>query len=1181
LHLKKLSLFGFKSFPEVTEVEFGAGMTGIVGPNGCGKTNILDALRWVLGEQRTTAMRSSKMEEVIFNGSRDSKALGMSEVSLTIANSRGALPTEYTDLTITRRLYRSGESEYMMNRQPCRLRDILDLFADTGMGAHSYSVIQQDMIEAVLSDKAEERRFLFDEAAGITKYKHRKRSALRKLDATEADLLRLKDIASEVRTRVNSLKRQSNKARRYAEFKEAWEALHLRLARSDYESLQDRVRTQSTRADNLKSDLEAARARVSATEAGRDAVQTEVEAHEQIVEESRQKLSACEHQLAQLATAREKVGAEGRALATRQTEMSAELELLASRRQDFEHRIRELEADLYSAQSELKRARDEADLHQARRDEAETKWQSAKSAQAQSGELSETALTRRRELESQLVHAETSLVSLCESLTEAEAAHQESLAEAKLAEDDKLKLEGDEAQAKEELSRTEAALRQTRGTLEELQAELASAQDGLAQAQAAQAELESRRLVLASWIESYEGYEGAVPDLLTRDRLAGLHATVAELVAPRSGYEVAVAAALGERAEYLVCSNRDTALQVLKRLESSNVGRATLIILDALDTVAPSGTLPRGYKNLTDLVQVESKYQSLSTFLLSDFYFWTESGDPDLSLIPKTTAVVTREGRIYRGRAQASAGRPKAVGLLSRKDELDKLEQDGKLALESATAARAVTVEVQERLARTTARASELEMVLEQHQERFRDASLEAERGRSRMDTAAAQIQRDESLCRTLRERVDSARGQIARLKEQRVEADGAYQGVQSEHKAMEAAFEDSESARTNAILKSGEAQVHAVSIQGRVDGLTSDLERTREMLADVDNRNQLLLTQISESGQRRNELSAELATRARETETLETDRTQFESAYHKTREGSRDLLTRLQEREKEVKEARKLADEVGGHHHDAEMAASEARLEVSNLCDRIRDAHNVDIANRTELEPIDPAQRGLLTAEVKELRDRLDKMGTVNLLALEEYDEQQARLDFLDQQLADMEEAKKTLLDTIQKINRTARTQFEETFEKVQSNFHALFSQLFEGGEAKVELVDPEDPLESAISVMARPRGKKPVTILQLSGGERALTSIALLFSLYMVKPSPFCILDEIDAPLDDANIGRFLSLLGRFADNTQFIIITHNKMTMQAVDILYGVTMENPGISKVVAVKLNEAMETAETAA
>jgi chromosome segregation protein len=1181
LHLKKLSLFGFKSFPEVTEVEFGSGMTGIVGPNGCGKTNILDALRWVLGEQRTTAMRSSKMEEVIFNGSRDSKALGMSEVSLTIANSRGILPTEYTDLTITRRLYRSGESEYMMNRQPCRLRDILDLFADTGMGAHSYSVIQQEMIEAVLSDKAEERRFLFDEAAGITKYKHRKRSALRKLDATEVDLFRLRDIAAEVRTRVNSLKRQSTKAKRYAEYKEEWERLHLRLARSDYESLQDRVRTQSTRADNLKSDLEGARAKVAATEAGRDAVQTEVEAHEQIVEESRQRLSACEHQLALLATAREKVGAEGRALATRQTEMAAELEVLSARRKDFEHRIRELEADLYSAQAELKRAREDAELHQTRRNEADSRWQSAKSAQAQSGERTETALARRRELESQLVHAETSLMSLCESLTEAEAAQKETQAEAKLAEAGKLRLEEDEFSAREQLSRTEAALKQTRGTLEELQAQLASAQDGLAQAQAASAELESRRLVLSSWIESYEGYQGAVPDLLTRDRLAGLHATVAELVAPRSGYEVAVAAALGERAEYLVCSTRDTALQVLRRLESSNVGRATLIILDALDSAPGSSVLPQGYKRLTELVQVDSKYERLTSFLLSEFYLWTESGDPDLDRIPSTAAVVTREGRIYRGRAQASAGRPKAVGLLSRKDELQKLEQEVRLASESVQAARSVAAEVQERLTRTSSRAAELESVLEEHQEHFRDASLEAERGRSRLDTAAAGVLRDESLCGILHERVDGARGHIARFKEQRVEADDAYRGVQSEHKAREAAFEDSESGRTTAILKSGEAQVHAVSIQGRVDGLTSDLERTREMLADVDNRNELLLKQISESGQRRNQLSAELATRARETETLEQERTQLESAYHKTREGSRDLLTGLQEREKEVKEARKQSDEVGGHHHEAEMAASEARLEVSNLCDRIRDAHNIDIASRTDLEAIEPAQRGLLTAEVRELRDRLDKLGTVNLLALEEYDEQQARLDFLDQQLADMEEAKKILLDTIQKINRTARSQFEETFNKVQTNFHDLFAQLFEGGEAKVEIMDPNDPLESPISVMARPRGKKPVSILQLSGGERALTSIALLFSLYLVKPSPFCILDEIDAPLDDANIRRFLSLLGRFADKTQFIIITHNKMTMQAVDILYGVTMENPGISKVVSVKLNEALETAEAAA
>jgi chromosome segregation protein len=428
---------------------------------------------------------------------------------------------------------------------------------------------------------------------------------------------------------------------------------------------------------------------------------------------------------------------------------------------------------------------------------------------------------------------------------------------------------------------------------------------------------------------------------------------------------------------------------------------------------------------------------------------------------------------------------------------------------------------------------------------------------------------------------VDQSRLQIARLKERRTQAEAEFGASHTQHTTSVQAFEHSDRARTEAILKAGEAQVQAVSAQGRMEGLAHDLDRTREMQAEVENRIAHLVSGIADTGEKRRQLAGELAACAQESQTLEAQRISREQAYKELREGARDLLTSLHEREKEVKEARRLADVAAGHHHDAEMAGSEARLEVSNLAERVRDAHGVDIGARTDLETVEAGQRGLLALEVEELRGRLDQMGTVNMLALEEYDEQNARLQFLDRQLADMAEARTTLLDTIQRINATARAQFEDTFRQVEANFSKLFEQLFEGGQAHVSLDLPDDPLESPISVTARPRGKKPVTILQLSGGERALTAIALLFSLYMVKPSPFCILDEIDAPLDDANIGRFLSMLQRFADNTQFIIITHNKMTMEAVDVLYGVTMQSPGISRVVSVRLNESLEPSEAAA
>lgn len=1177
MHLKKLSLVGFKSFLEPTEIEFGMGMTGVVGPNGCGKTNILDALRWVLGEQRSSAMRSLKMEEVIFNGSRDAKPLGMSEVSLTIANSKGVLPTEYTDLTITRRLYRSGESEYILNKKPCRLRDILDLFADTGMGAHSYSVIQQDMIEAVLSEKPEERRFLFDEAAGITKYKHRKRAALRKLEATDGDLLRLQDIASEVRTRVNSLKRQSNKARRYSEIRDEWQGLHLRVAFNDYQSLQDRVRTQSTRANNLGQDLEAARARVAASESQRDALRTQSDHAEQTVESARQAVSDCDLKLSALKAEREKASAEGTAYSERQVTLNHELEGMAIKRRDRESRITELTSEIEVATIESDEARDLALAQNAIRSEADSAWQMAKNAQSEAQQTLDQAVGRCRQIETELVHEESSRVSLGEQLAEAEAAYRSAEKEAKSASKEKTESESREEIARKTLSESDRSLAESRQERDDHTEACQRADDVVTSTQAEKAELESKLHVLQSWVETYRGYQGAVPDLLTKNRASGLHDTVAEIIRPQRGFEVPVAAALGERAEYLVCRDKSTASKVLNRLEKGDMGRATLVIMDALKNVKAEAVPIPDARPLTEVVSAREGFETLQQFLLSGYYLWEGTGEPDTSKVPNHSALVTPSGRLYRGTAEVAAGAPAATSLLARKDELEVLQRNIEKQSEVVSAAENVAARSRELLEEMGAKVAAFEDVLHEEQDAYRAASLEAERARSRMDSSERETRRDRTLQESLTVRVEESRLRIVTLKSDITSAREILSTQKALAQETSGALDSSECVRTEAILKSGETQVHEVSARGKLDALINDRERTREMLWDLQSRVCDLAMQLLDSGIRCREAAATLERIASERTDLEQQRGELETVYIGHRTENRDLLTNVHAVEKDLKEVRLSAEEINSNHHDAELASSEARLEVTALCDRIRDTMNIELSEQAHIEGVEPSQRALLQSQAREMKEHLDRMGTVNLLALEEYDEQKERLDFLDQQLDDMDAAKKILVETIDKINVVAKTKFVETFDQVKKNFNELFGTLFEGGEAQVQLIDPDDPLESAISIMARPRGKRPVTILQLSGGERALTSIALLFSLYMVKPSPFCILDEIDAPLDDANIGRFLALLARFSKQTQFIVITHNKMTMQATDMLYGVTMESPGISKLVSVKLSEAVEVA----
>jgi len=1175
--LKKLALLGFKSFPSATEIEFGPGMTGIVGPNGCGKTNVLDALRWVLGEQRTSALRSGKMEEVIFNGSRDAKPLGMSEVSVTIANSRGVLPTQYTDVTITRRLYRSGESEYRLNMQPCRLRDILDLFADTGMGAHSYSVIQQDMIDAILSEKAEERRFLFDEAAGVTKYKHRKKAALRKLEATEADLLRLKDIAAEVRTRVISLKRQSSKAERYAELKAEWEQLHLRLAKSEYDALKERAQTQSTRAANLRADMEAARGQVLTRESGRESFLARSEDAERIVDRAREELTDYDQRLHQLETEWEKTAALAQGMSARQGELVHDLGLLAGQRRDRERQIEDLGRAIQEAEAESAAAQTEAERQNAHREQAEAEWHAARTAYARAKEEAQEAQERFRGLEQEQSHAAATMEDLHGALAEAYNTLERATALAADAAANRTREEKTEEEARTVAVTAETALKQARRERDFAQAEYDRAEAALKVSQAALAERKSQAQVLASWIQSYSGYHGAVPTLLTQNRLPGIEDTVAELIRPRDGYQLAVAAALGERAEYLVCSTHEAARTILRRLEETDIGRAHLIVVDALGEAALPRVPAANLSPVVELVTVPSGHQKLLNFLLGDFFLWTGPGDPDPESLPSDLAVVTSTGRIYRGRAEVAAGRPAAASLLVRKDELARLEQDiasQRAQVEEAGrgAARAART-----LAELREKAAREENRLMQSQEAYRAASLSAERARATALALEGDVSRRTESKASIEARMTDWNARLEGGVGSSEEAQALFSTRNQTALSLERMLEAAEGARTDALLKSGEAQVRAVSARARCEGLTSDRERTREMLQEIQIRVAATVATLLDTGQKRALASGKLRELAAERAGLSSERVLRQKRYNAAREELAEIQVAAHEQDAFVRAARKQLDLISANFHEAEMASSEARLEVSNLAERVRETGGVDLEELTGLEPVEPNQRGVLKGEVHERRDRLDKMGTVNLLALEEYREQKERLDFLDAQLADMAAAKHTLLETIEKINQTANSLFVTTFDKVQANFTGLFTNLFEGGEAKVALDVPEDPLESAISISARPRGKRPVSILQLSGGERALTAIALLFSLYMVKPSPFCILDEIDAPLDDANIGRFLSIIQRFSAQTQFIVITHNKMTMQATDALYGVTMESPGISKVVSVKLSEAVEVA----
>jgi len=1154
MRLSRLELSGFKSFAGTVELPYEPGVTAIVGPNGCGKSNISDAVRWVLGEQSPRLLRGGKMEDVIFQGSTGRRPVNVAEVSLVFDNSDGTLPIAYQEVVVTRRLSRSGQSEYLLNRSPVRLRDIQDLMRGTGLGADAAVVMEAKMIEALLSEKAEERRALFEEAAGIGLYRDRKKSTERRLEETAADLARLEDLISEVQTQVRSLARQRGRAERYGKMVEERFGVALTLVRREIEDFDLALGALGVRARELAEALPAARRRLADAERDRETrVQGRHTAEARRTEVER-RLADAKLEVGRLdsdlALAAERLGNAGQ---RRQT--AVEERVQGERRAAQAEREREAaaaecaaaERDLAAVQSELgTRAGHEDDVRgrlaaqrTAVRDLEEVLQRRAEAAHALEGERA--ALEREgAELREQLEAAATEKQAR-ETATRAAAGRADTVTQRA-------------AREAHGAVRAVEALQHARRQVATLQEQEMGARSTRRHTEAALAQLEARRDALAE---------------LDRERV-GLAPAAQALLKARQRFGDAV---IGPLADFVRTSRRDA--ELAERLLGEWLHAVLVRDASAIEAIrawhaeaqpgplvllpcVPGPRLAADGHPLKDELRVDGPAAAWVRALLAGH-----------EVLPGG-ALRRANGAVFLDGATTAAGG--ASGPLQRRAELETLEQE----VREATAARDRAGAALDRAVQELAAAEAAFAAAGDAAEGARHAELEAgaEKGeaeravihaRRQSEEATAQVER---LTRRLAE-VDARLGTLhAELQERELERVRADEQLGAQRAGLEGLEAQQEAAREQRVRW----QVEAAQVEAR---LTAARERADRAAAEAGESRQQAATRAEEIARIERDSTSLTAQRAQWQDALQERRLALVELEAAAKEAGAHVglaEADLAQGEGALDQARKALEALGEEEHRLQLERTEIEGRRRGLVERVETEWRKPLDRLLAEAPEVAGDIEWLRQENDRLRGQIDAVGPVNALAVEEHAEEMKRLEFLMTQRDDLVAARNSLQQAAREIDQTAKTLFLESFGKVRDNFRTVFQTLFGGGECDVRLANEDEPLESEIEIHAAPRGKRTQRIHLLSSGERTLVAVSLLFAIFLTKPSPFCLLDEVDAPLDDSNVGRYVRLLAEFKNQTQFIVITHNPRTMQAADAVYGVTMQEPGVSTIVGVRLGQ---------
>ncbi len=1169
MRLKSLEIKGFKSFADKTVVNFDDNVTGIVGPNGCGKSNIVDSIRWVIGEQKISHLRSENLDSLVFNGSKSRSASGLAEVSLTFENTKNLLPTEFSTVTITRKFYKSGESEYRLNDVQCRLKDIQNLFMDTGVSTDSYAIIELGMVDDLIKDKDNSRRRMLEQAAGISIYKTRKKEAKLKLDATEQDIARIEDLLFEINNQLKTLENQAKKAEKYYEVKKEYREVSVELAKAALESFNITYKELNTQSD-VETDK---RIKLEAEIANDEAA---LEQDKVLFIEKERELQTMQHTFNEmLQHLRTKENEKNLAaqkldhLKEREEGLRDFLQKAEGQQQGIEESIAftgtQLEEEARSLEGmneNLVSLRNEMDARRVVMDEKRIALDALRSGYQQ-------VQRNQFEAEKKVAVADTSIQNLSRAIQQIE--------------DDKVKREQQRIHLADELHLRERELNIKRTDLDQLQKHQDYTKEQILQTQALLDSLrgrmagETRKLdakknehdLLKSLIDSMEGYPDSVKFLHNNEGWNHSAPILSDIIYVKEEFRTALENVLEPYLSYYVVNNLHEGLQAVHLLDENKKGKANFFLLDKLnETPVETHDLSwmPGVISALDVIEVEERYRGLARHLLSNVII---ADNEEVLQNSNGFVVIEKTGRYVKGKYSLTGG---SVGLfegkkIGRAKNLEKLQEE---IIAQNAVVELLKEEIQERHNEVIAFNEDL------REHAVKNTEIEIQELTNKAFSLHNKLENLHALQGQGQQRLEDLKNEIYQTQGS-VEATRNDLKWLSEELLLQAAkvhegeeiFKNEEAAYNESNRQYNEFNLHVTKQQRKIAALKQELDFKNNQLNELRLQIENNTGQLSETRQQLEQcigqlehVEDELFNMMKLKEEEERRLNEADQAYYNFRNELNEKESLLRHKVKDKEQVEHLLAEIKDKLNDV-------KLQLAGMKERLHVEFRIQLEDILDEARINEMSVDELQEKTDRMKKRLENLGEVNPTAIEAFTEMKKRYEFILEQKNDLVTAKDSLLQTIQEVELTANQKFLETFHLVRENFLKVFKSLFtDDDQCDLILENPENLAETGIDVIAKPKGKRPSSLTQLSGGERTLTATALLFAIYLIKPAPFCILDEVDAPLDDANVGKFTNMIREFSGNSQFIIVTHNKMTMSAVDVIYGVTMQEPGVSRLVPV-------------
>ena len=1166
MRLTSLEIKGFKSFADKTIVNFDEGITGIIGPNGCGKSNIIDSIRWVIGEQKISALRSENLEALVFNGSKTRSASGLAEVSLTFENNKQLLPTEFTTVTVTRRFFKNGESEYRLNDVSCRLKDIHNLFMDTGVSTDSYAIIELGMVDDIIKDKEASRRRMLEQAAGITIYKTRKKEAKAKLEATEGDINRIEDLLFEINNQLKTLESQAKKAEKYFDIKKEYKEVSIELAKASltgfgdtYKELHERQEEETAKREQLEKDIlseEKALEESKAAFADKEALlQTMQQEYNALLQQLRAKEAERNLAKQKLHYQLEKEGGIKEFLSNAHGQAEA-LQLSIEKGGE---RVQEEEDEVYQLQQRVHLAKIESD-------EKRTAWDERRKS-------TDALRIRFQQLQKEQFAAEKKVAVADTGILNLQRSHTQ-LTDEQHGRTMQLNNLQNELENKQEL------LEEKRQLLQQLQNEHEQIKTSIAEAQRSLEELKNQlskevRILdakrneydlLKSLVDSMEGYPESVKFLHKNKNWNHQSPILSDVIYVTEDYRAAIENLLDPYLNYYIVNTPQEAVQAIHLLEQNKKGKAKFFILNQLNDSRPHDvTTPENTVAALDVIEADEPYTKLTEYLLGNVFIT----DKEDAITNDGAVLLHKSGKFVSGAYTLSGG---SVGLfegkkIGRAKNLEKLHED---------------IVLQEAIAQATQKEMKgLQQEIISLQQQLKDAEIRNVQNeinglnnalfinKNKIETLHSAQQQSGQRLNDIDIRLQNEQEEIKRAKENLHHLNEGLQQTVTEMEGAEKSSKGAEEEYRSVAAHYNELNLQMMRQQSKLQTAKQELSYKQNQLTQLGAQIESNTKQLSESSLLIEESSAAI----QETETLlqqlqhqKSESEQKVNASNKEYYGIRNALGERESALRSKTKSREFADQIINEIKDK---LNELKLQLAGMKERLQVEFKIvldDILDQPRTTTISLPD---LQASSDKMKKRLENIGEVNPTAIEAFTEMKKRYEFILEQKNDLVTAKKSLLQTIDEVEASANQQFLDTFNKVRENFQRVFKALFtEEDTADLILENPDNLAETSIDIVAKPKGKRPSSITQLSGGEKTLTATALLFAIYLIKPAPFCILDEVDAPLDDANVGKFTNMIKQFSDNSQFIIVTHNKTTMSTVDVIYGVTMQEPGVSKLVPV-------------